>query len=492
MADEKQASPTRSREAIRNFMLDIDPAAVESAVRDDADLARAITVGRFNLLMSVAALSAALSDYVSGLPEEDRRELLTEVMSGLDGARLAESMNSVSVLLLKMRDEKAQLDEPIAVAIGAFMENADFGKTREAFEWWTKLVTSMTCGAIDLMMENPVLTANIVGMLPPLANTLIRVFAKFVDSMDLPAEILASALFNIIEELDAEEIGRGLTAVARQVNSLHEGNKVLGGEEPRFRAVFSGFMSRMLDETDPAQVAAMLVAIAEDVETMAGVLSGIAARDDEMMLTFARTGAQLTEVIARTLTGMFIEMGKVPPATLERIGSEMLDSMDPSEIGRAVNAWVDLGLAFREASPDFDTLFLERVFSRLDFERLELLFAGSMVDVARAARSSPALMRSLEPEQVGRRVNDALRAFNSSVSSAAAVRDYIARVMSAIDTRELSDATSKLAKGLTEGMLANAEKGEVILKSSMSAAWSVARFVFGRITDKLRSLTAGR
>jgi hypothetical protein len=101
-------------------------------------------------------------------------------------------------------------------------------------------------------------------------------------------------------------------------------------------------------------------------------------------------------------------------------------------------------------------------------------------------------MRSLEPEQVGRRVNDALRAFNSSVSSAAAVRDYIARVMSAIDTRELSDATSKLAKGLTEGMLANAEKGEVILKSSMSAAWSVARFVFGRITDKLRSLTAGR
>ena len=492
MADEKVSSPARSREAIRNFMLDIEPAAVESAVRDDPELARAILVGRFNLLMSAAALSAALSDYVSGLPEEERLKLLSEVMSGLDGAKLAGSMNSVSVLLLKMRDEKAPVDEPLALATRAFMENTDFGKAREAFEWWCELVTSTTGEAIELMMENPVLTANIVGMLPPLMNTLIRLFAKFVDSMDLPAEILASALFNIIDELDAEEIGRGLTAVARQVNSLHEGNKVLGGEEPRFRAVFSGFMSRMLDETDPEQVAAMLVAVAEDVETMAGVLSGIAARDDEMMVLFARTGGQLTEVIARALTGVFIEMGKVPPGTLKRMGAAMLDSMEPAEIGRALNAWVDLGLAFREANPDFDALFGEGVFSKLDFDRLELLFTGSMVEAARVARSSPALMHILEPEQVGRRVNDALRAFNSSVTSVATVRDYVARLLSAVDTRELSDAATKLVKGVTDGMLANAEKGEAILKSCLSAAWSVVRFVFGRLPDRLRALKAGR
>ena len=492
MADERLSSPEKSREALRNFVLDIEPDAVEAAVREDPGLARDLAFVRLKLLMACSSLAGAMADYGSGLSAEERSRLVEDIMSELDGGKLAASMNSVSSFLLKLRNEDAPIEEPVALATREFIEQADFGKTREAFEWWCGLMTSTGSEAIEEMMANPVVAANIFAMLPPLVNAVIRLFSKFVDSMNLPSEILASALFNIISELDAEELGRGLTAAARQVNSLHEGSKVLGGEEPRFRAVFSGFMSRMLDETDPGEIAGMLVAVAEDVEVMAGVMAGINAGDDDLMVLTALTGARLSVVIARTVTGVLLEMGKVPRSTWERVGREMLASMDPAEIGRAINAWVDLGLAFREANPDFNALFLEGAFSRLDFEKLELLLAASLSDMGRAVRSSPGLIKTLEPEQMGRRINDALKAFNSSVASPGTVRDYVARLMSVIDTRELSGASKKLAKGMTEGMLAGAEQGEVILKSFMSAAWSVVRFIFRRAADRLRGLKAGR
>ena len=129
---------------------------------------------------------------------------------------------------------------------------------------------------------------------------------------------------------------------------LHAGNYILGGAEPRFRAVFTDVMKRMLDNVDIEAANEALVALAEDGEVMAAVLVELIARDPEKVVLAWRTGTALCNILARVVANAYAEANAWPDELLVRLGDEARE-LDAAEISRAIDSAITLALRFREA-----------------------------------------------------------------------------------------------------------------------------------------------
>src|SRR5450756_2469085 len=130
-------------------------------------------------------------------------------------------------------------------------------------------------------------------MLPPVVNSLVKVLSYSLGKLDMPPEILASSLFNLLLELDAGEIGRTMTSASKMVNDLHEGNIVLGSDEPRFKTVLSEFVGRVLETTDAEEVSRAAVALGEDLEVAVGSMMDLLNRNPELPVIAAGDTGEL-------------------------------------------------------------------------------------------------------------------------------------------------------------------------------------------------------
>lgn len=286
-----EAQAELTREAMRRLMAGLEPESLELALKGDPELSRQAIASAFNVEMAYVRAIKVLCEYMDGLSEEERSALLDTHLQGFDGSAFAAATNTWSELAMKVREERPDLAEVVFPAIDAIFKETDFGKGREALTAVIEYSTACMIHTIEVMMENPVVVANIVGIVPPLVNSLLKIISVGLEKMNLPPEILASALFNTLTALDAEELGRILTTASRMAIDLHAGNYILGGEEPRFRAVFTDFMKRMLDNVDNVATTGAVVALAEDLEVVAGVMVELIARDPEMVVLSARMAA---------------------------------------------------------------------------------------------------------------------------------------------------------------------------------------------------------
>ena len=112
---------------------------------------------------------------------------------------------------------------------------ADFGKIRVGLSAHLEGRREELRGEAGLF--NPVAISNLLGVVPPLANYALRVLTRTLQALNLPAEILANAVFQLLEDVDMAEVGGLVDALATFVSALHRGNLVLGRDEPRFKEV---------------------------------------------------------------------------------------------------------------------------------------------------------------------------------------------------------------------------------------------------------------
>lgn len=467
----------QTRQALRRFIAGLEPESLELAFSGDPELARDMVTMSFGFEMAFVRTMRILCEYLFALSPEERSEVLDTYFKGIDGAQVAAATNAWSELAIKVRQEKPDLIEAAYPAVDAYFKETDFGKGREGLTAALEYFTEGMVHTIDVMMQNPVVVANIVGIIPPLANSILRIVSTALEKTNLPPEILASALFNTLSALDAEELGRLLTTASRMTIDLHAGNYILGGEEPRFRAVFTDFMKRVLDNVDSEATTGAVVAFAEDLEVAAGVMVELVARDPEMVVLTARMGARLEGVVARVLSNSLAEMAAWPDELLVRVGQEMAET-DTVEIGRAIDSAVTLALRMRENNPDLHRKLLSGALQGINTERLELSLSAAMTDVKEAMLENQGIRQALEPEEMGRRINETLVRFNTSAASRpGAIKDYVTRLLAVVDTRELEKAAVTVSEGMMDATLATADRVKMLLKLGCSNLWRFTKLV---------------
>lgn len=467
-----------TRQSFRKFLAGLEPESLELAFKDDPELTRETIESAYLVEMGWVRLVKVFARYLDSLTPEERALVLEKHIAAFDGSEVAAAANAYSELAMKVHEENPALVEAAYPAMEAVLKEIDFGKMREStvalLDYFTTYMTHM----IEVMMDNPVVVANLVGIAPPLLNSIINVFSVALEKTNLPPEILASALFNTLSALDAEEIGRVLTTGSKMAIDLHAGNYILGGEEPRFRAVFTDFMKRVLDNLDSEAATGAVVALAEDAEVMAGVLVELVARDPEMVVLMSRMGTSLSNIAARVVANALGEASAWPDELLLKIAEEMRDGLESEEVGRALDSAVTLGLRFRETNPELHKEIMTNVLQGVNTERLELLVLSASADLKEALLANPGVRQALEPEEMGRRVNDALARFNGSAAGRpGAIKDYMTRLLAAVDTRELERAARNVTHGMMDAVFAQRERAMALLKLGASNVFRAVKLV---------------
>ncbi len=172
-------------------------------------------------------------------------------LSTLDSMPLGDAVNAYFRLSRKLWEDDAEaLVEAELKLAGETLSAIDFGKVRKAMEVKLEGHYPVWEGILSQLVGDPIIIANLLTSLPAFANTFIKLLSNTLQQLDLPSEILASALFNLLEALDIEELGRLVSGIGATVNSLHEGDLVLGLNEPRFREVAGRLIERYMSTTD--------------------------------------------------------------------------------------------------------------------------------------------------------------------------------------------------------------------------------------------------
>lgn len=483
--------PERTRQAVKDLLASLQADSLEEAFSGDEELMRQSVASEYGVVNAYFRLVTVFARYIDSLSQEERTALLASHYGGLDGSEVAGALNAWSSLVMKVHEENPGLIEAGYPAMERVFAEVDFGKLRVAIAGLSDYFATYMTHVIEVMMENPVVVANIMGTIPPVANSLLKVISELLASANLPPEILASALFNTLSAVDAEELGRLITTVSQMTIDLHAGNYILGGTEPRFRQVFADFMKRLMDNVDDEALNDAVVAFAEDAEVMAAVLAELIARDPEKVVLACRTGTSLSNVMARIATNAFAEANAWPDELLVRMAGEIRE-LDANEIGKAIDAASTLALRMREANPTLNKDVLAGVLSGINTERLEFLFSAAATDTKEALLENAGVRKALEPEEMGRRLNDALVRFNASAAGRpGAIADYATRLLAVVDTRQLLTAGRTVTHGMIDAVFAQRERALGLLKLGAGNIWRVARHLLNIVGVRSSSSNPG-
>jgi hypothetical protein len=478
------AQAEQTRESIRQFLAGLEPESLELALSGDPGLTREAIESSYMVEMACFQVIKVFCEYLDGLSPEERSAVLERHIQAFDGSAVAAATNAWSALAMKVHEERPDLVEATFPAIDSIFKDTDFGKGREALSGLLDYFTKYMTYAIEVMMENPVVIANIVGIIPPLVNSMIKIVSVGLEKTNLPPEILASALFNTLTALDAEELGRVMTTMSRMIVDLHAGNYILGHDEPRLRAVFTDFMKRVLDNVDNVATTGALVAVAEDAEVIAGVLVELTARDPEMVVLMAKAAASVHNIIARIIANGLSETAAWPDELLVRVGEEMR-ATDTVEVGRAIDSAVTFALRLHETNPWLHSHLLTGALQEINTERLELLLGAASLDIKEAMLANPGIRRALEPEEIGRRLNERLVRFNNSAAGRpGGIRDYVTRMLSVVETEELEKAARTVSEGMMDATLATGARVRMLLKLGAKNAWRFIKLVTKALNAK--------
>ncbi len=412
-------------------------------------LARALP-GALNLAFDA---TAGVAETMIGMPPAERTAALRRALQSVDSCRAARAINHLTALVLAVQRDAPDL---LVVAAGperaALLQEVDAGRLRQA-------VVAMSAGGragaeslVSDLLDDPVAVANLVGLLPPLVNDGLGLLRHVVDALELPDEVLASAIFNVLRALDMGEVGRLVSGAASTVDTLHRGSAILGFEEPAFEAVAVDLLDGLLDTLDLDAVARAAVALGEDGEVVARVLARRIATDPGLLDAVVDTLTRLSNLGLGTALQVARELEQLPPGT-GQVVAKRLGELD----GRNLAELCNHALALAEAVSDeaAGTPVWTGLWDGVDRARARRLLWRFGVPVIHAAVTELWQRIGREPEQLAGQINDALRRFNRFVDDDSGDRDrYLSRLVGTLDGTELGRAWRGGARLLGRRVLA--------------------------------------
>lgn len=465
---EKAGADSAAREKIEELIEAVQPSAVDSAaeaVVEDAEFRRKLLMSFPDMYNAYAKMTEGMARSLEVLEPEQRAELVRDMAGRLDGRTLAEAANAFSRVLITLREENPELAEEFYPFVEEAVNSTDFGKVRVGLTASMEYTADMLIHFLDLSLENPVIIANMIGIVTPLVNNLIRVLSHAVSSVELPPEVLASAVFNVLLSIDASELGSTITSLAEIVNALHEGNLVLGRDEPRFRAVFDQFAEGLLENMDTEQLARAVVALGEDVEVVLESVTDLLHRDPQLLLLAGSTMGSLINVFIRGMSNFLLEFSQLPDEILFEMGEDMRQKTEAAEVARIINLYMLLYNRFLEVNPALYEDIAGTVVASIDLEQLGTMLKSGSVRLAGVAAKDPDISAALEPREIGRRVNESLRSFNAYMASrSGSASRFMGELFDSLDTGEVELALKNTVGAFTEVFFSSAGRVLAVLK----------------------------
>lgn len=417
-------------------------------------------------------LSRGLAGTLSDMDEDKRREAFLALQSGLKGELVGEAINASCRTMIQINEENPRIFAEGSIDFfNQLLDSLDSGVLRKGIVAYADSETLLMEEVIDRLMPDAVFLANVIGIMPPVINDVLRLLARAFSSLEMPPEILASALFNILSDIDTEQLGsviNGLTAVTKD---LHEGNLLLGRDEPRFKAVFTNFAEDLLAHVDKEQAALAVVALAEDAETMFAATGDLLYKDPELLNLFTAASMASLHAIMRGMTDAFARLSQLPDASMAALTTEIAESLEPQTAAKLVNALLAFRLRLLENKPDIPARFVDDFMAALDtdlFWKVSLRVFASLLQVDLAD------IEKITTNNTGAMFAMGISAYNKALDkNPQAVKETMSQALEGVDAQELEKAVKRSLVPAAEAVAERPDLMRAFIRPATSALWTM-------------------
>jgi len=445
------------------------------------------------LLNAYLLLSGGLADSLMSMPENERREAVLSYLSGRKGDLVGEAVNASCRAMIQINEENpAVFAEGKMEFYNQLLQSLDSGVLRKGIVAYADSQTLMMEELVDRIIPDAVFLANVMGIIPPLVNDVLRLLARAFSSLEMPPEILASAVFNILSDVDTEHLGGVVNGLTAAVKDLHEGNLLLGRDEPRFKAVFTRFAEDLLAHVDKEQAALAMVALAEDTETMLAASGDLLYRDPDLLNLLAAAAIASTHAVMRGATDALTRLAQLPDDTVSLLATEIAESLEPQNAAKLLNAFLAFRLRLLENRPDIPSGFLEDFTAALDSDllwRVALRVSASLLqvnlgEIEKSATNNKGLMAAM-----------GIAAYNQALDrNPQAVKEGMSQALEGVDARELERAVRRSLVPAAEAVAERPDLMRAFVGPTASALWVMFKGMLknlGALLKKGREIRGG-
>ena len=478
------ALPALVRELIRTpgfkellliHLRDINPEnareLVKTAIWEDVAFTMSVLGASPDLVNWLSEALVELGIQLNNFTVDILRDFLVQLGRDLDVEKLRAVPIAYAPLVNELLLEDREALDGLIAGLGIIADEM----ARAAERTWRKIWNTADFGKIRVGMTehlegrmaeledepgifNPVAISNLFGIVPPLTDFMLRVLTRTLQALNLPGEILANAVFQLLEDIDKRELGGLVNALADVVNALHKGNLLLGRDEPRLKAVLERVSGDVVENVDGEKFKQMLIALKDDGAVIGGVISDYVFATPDSVVQVVRGLYLAVSAALRGVGETYRRFSELPPEALGAMVDAYQEAFDMRALHQVVNYNAVLFNKVCEVRPDMVGTTLGKVLEGLDTEEMSQAGKTVALQVKDAVLADPTISAALEPEAVGERINEGLAAFNRfSRENPGLVAEKISRTLAVLDTDELSQAMGGMAKQMTKAMMENTD-----------------------------------
>lgn len=411
---------------------------------DDGELSADLIASVPRLVSTAAQVVRAFAESVEGMPAEKAAELVAASHAHLSGAEIAEAVNALSRLIIRIHEENPELlPETRAKTMSDFMSATDFGKLRKAVTYHASERLDLLRREVEVLGDNPMALINIFSVVAPVVNDALPLLKAVFDILALPAEAVTYALFKILQDLEWQDVAAVINGAAAFVVNVHRGSLILGDGSLYTRAPFSRISADLVAALDGQVLAEAIAGAGEEVEALSTAFIDRALEDERLALPLFEAAVSLANSFIRTTASILEKANSLPRETLEKMAASAAGDLEAGEMGRALASLA---------------AFNRRVLT----ENPELISGLSRQALA-------ALELDLSPESAAGGLNRALASYNGWVSrNPRLVAENIGGFLAELDTRELERAARATGDQLADALSRNPAVIKPLFKAAVS------------------------
>ena len=306
----------------------------------------------------IVAFFDELGQQLQNVPPELLRQFAFEMARNVDTKSMAALPAAYKPLIAALNQasvdssgEDELHQEKMIQFIREKIQSTDFGKVRTSLKKHLEGSYPLAESVVAEIISDPVAFANLINILPPLLNHFLKLTASSLEHLDYPSEILASAVFNLVNDIETGEMASIINNINRLINRVHEGSSILGGSEPRFRLVAENILEKTLQEIDQEAAAGALCALGEDLETVLNAAADTAIKKPELMVALLTAMMQGSSAILRGMSYITDRLKELPPDYFAQFTTSILNS-EAQESAKMFNNLVSLSNRILAENPE--------------------------------------------------------------------------------------------------------------------------------------------
>ena len=450
-------TPEQMSESITRFLQSVDSGdpkeLAEELFREDGEFSELLVRSVPGIVGAVTQMVKSFAESLENMPAEKSTELLARSLSRVDGKEIGEAVNALSRLYIRLHEQDPEFypQKRLSIASG-MVEEVDFGKLRKALIFRNQERMELLRSEVEMMGDEPMAIINLFSVVTPMVNNLIEVLTAAFETLEMPPEATAYAVFKILQDINWNQLSNVVNGLAGLIVTIHRGNLILGDGSLESRAVFSRISEDLLSGLDPQAVAEAVQAVGAEGEAF--ITSFAATALENVELTSWMSGA-MASVISSYLTAVanvLERFNALPPERIKKLADGIAEDFEAGELGRALNNLVIMIGRISSESPE--------------------LFGAILKNTMTAAN----LDEILSTEAISTGVNQILISYNRlSRENPRMVEENLDGLLAGIDARELSEAVQTTASQVAEATSRHPEVIKAVLKALVSMAFKTVR-----------------